>query len=207
MNPELTNEDLARITAKQVQNLTAKLKSGKPLTRPEMAQLEELRQDGVDMPDVKTDYPEHTKSDKVMRETIRRKVGISERQAYDWIKKLRAHKSNTKGWHVPEILAMVLERQKAAVTGPNADLQRELLQEKVWIHRNRRKQGEGKLVVRSEIMENFRRTMQSYRSAIESWRAHNTAKLPELAEAVDALADDLIDRIRATADEPQTTGE
>ena len=40
--PQLTAEDLARIKAKQAQNLTEKLKSGKPLTRQEMQDLEKL---------------------------------------------------------------------------------------------------------------------------------------------------------------------
>jgi hypothetical protein len=196
MTVQLTDEDLARIKAKQAQNLTEKLKSGKPLTRPEMAQLEELRSDGVDVPDVEMDYPEYTKSDKLMRETIQRKVGISQRVSYEWLKRLAPHKSNTKGWHVPEMLAMVMERQAAAVTGPNSDLKREELEEKVLILRGKRKQIYGELVDRKDIMQQFGSALDALAGAVRSWQAHNTAKYPQHAEIIDALKEDLDERIQ-----------
>jgi hypothetical protein len=185
--PTLSEEDLGKIKLAQVRNLTEKLKAGKVLTRAEMAQLEDLRADGVDIPDTEQDFPEHTKSDKVMRETIRRKIGVSERIAYDWIKRLHAHKSTTKGWHVPEMLAMILERQKAAVTGPNSDLKREELEEKVLILRGKRKQIYGELVDRKEIMARFREVLHRMRGVVDAWAEHEKAKSPVDADRIDGL--------------------
>ncbi len=193
--PQITAEDLARIKAKQAQNLTEKLKSGKPLTRPEMAQLEELREDGVDVPDVEMDYPEHTKSDKVMRETIRRKVGISERMAYDWIKKLRPHKSNTKGWHVPEMLAMVLERQQAAVTGPNSDLKREELQEKVLILKAKRQELYKDLIPMTDHLQEITQHASMIVQGLDEFESIASAEFPESPRMLE-IAQQVSDRIK-----------
>jgi hypothetical protein len=113
---------------------------------------------------------------------IKRKCEISERKSYDWINKLRAQKSKSKGWDVNDILAQILERQSKAASGPNADLKREELQEKVFILRNRRMELEGELIQRQEVESTDLQIAQKLIGVIRAWSENESSTYPEHAE-------------------------
>jgi hypothetical protein len=70
------------------------------------------------------------------------------------------------------------------------------LEEKVLILRGKRKQIYGELVDRKDIMQQFGSALDALAGAVRSWQAHNTAKYPQHAEVIDALKEDLDERIQ-----------
>lgn len=192
----IPDELIENIAKQNLKNIVDKVRSGKTLNRTELAMVDELKARGQEIEGVKG-HPKVTKSNKAVVEIIQAEFGISERKSYDWLKALPTLKTS-KGWQVEELLNEIDRRRKASGSSSTPEileLRKQKLQEEVWTIRAKRKEAEGELCNAKEEEKRFLAIWARTRKAVEDWRAHQTAKHPELSEIINTLADNFIQTV------------
>lgn len=198
MNEDKTQAE--KIGLAQKNNLIKKLKSGRPLTRPELQMLQDYDSQNAPDVDLSKDYPATIKVDRRMALAIAERFQISERKGYGWLKKLKDLK-RSRGWPVKKVFEEV-EKRKISSTdgGGNGDIKRKILEEQFLLLRARRLEAESQLVKASDVRNEWSRIASGLRNAVDSWEQHNGAKFPHLLNEISLLSVEFLERVKAATD-------
>jgi hypothetical protein len=188
--------DVEKLLEKDAVNIIAKANSGKTLSKQEKEfYAEYYRSRGEIVPEIpEPEYPYYTKSNQKMVRYIAERFDIGERRSYHWTSQLKSMYNPSKGWPVKAILQEIEARREEngrTATSTATDLRRELVSEQVEILKLKRHALAGDLVDRREEFEWFSRQVAAIVQAVDGWVAHETAKAPDMADAIESLADRL----------------
>jgi len=119
-------------------------------------------------------------------------AGMSARQVRKYTKQPGFPPKTKSGYPKQKSLEFINEKKAHGLTGDGTlrdeKLKRECERLDIMIAREM-----GELVDRKQEESRFRSEWVKVRKAIEDWRGHETAKDPELAERIEALADRLLE--------------
>jgi hypothetical protein len=195
-DPTEIDMDIEKLLEKDALNIIAKANSGKTLSKQEKEfYAEYYRARGEAVPDIpEPTYPGHTKSKPKMVAYICERFELGQRRGYHWLDRLKSMHHPSKGWPVKAILQEIEARREEngrTATSTATDLRRELVSEQVEILKLKRHALAGDLVDRREEFEWFVRQVAAIVQAVDGWVAHETAKAPDMADAIESLADRL----------------
>ena len=121
-------------------------------------------------------------------------VGLSERQIRKYLAREGAPVKGRAGYSVKKVQTFIKEVKEQGLTGDGSLRDEKTLREIEFLDLKIAKES-GELVSRSETENHYRAKLQRYRSIIDAWTEHESAKHPEAQDLIDTLSKSLLENM------------